>query len=211
MQIINRKALLAEILTRAATQKRLIVAITGAPAAGKSTLAEELAREINSGDGAETTAIVVPMDGFHYDNMILDARGHRARKGAPFTFDVDGFSTLLDRLKNADHDVAIPVFDRAMDLARAGADIVTTKHRILLVEGNYLLLNQPEWCDLKQYFDLSIFLKVPYATLEQRLIQRWLDHGADYSAAQTRALANDIPNAELVMEQSLPADFILQD
>lgn len=211
MQIINRKALLAEILARATTQKRLIVAITGAPAAGKSTLAEELAREINSGDGAETTAIVVPMDGFHYDNMILDARGHRARKGAPFTFDVDGFSALLARLKNADHDLAIPVFDRTMDLARAGADIVTPEHRILLVEGNYLLLNQPEWCDLKQYFDLSIFLKVPYPTLEQRLIQRWLDHGADYASAQTRALANDIPNAELVMEQSLPADFILQD
>lgn len=208
-QIINRKALLLEILARAATQKRLIVAIAGAPAAGKSTLAEELCKEINT--DVEMPAIVVPMDGFHYDNMILDARGHRSRKGAPFTFEVEGLSTLLARLKAADHDVAIPVFDRALDLARAGAAIVTTKHRILLVEGNYLLLNQPSWRALGHYFDLSVFLNVSLPVLEQRLIQRWLDYGADYETAKTRALANDIPNAELVMAQSLQADFILQD
>lgn len=208
-QIISRKALLPEIMARAATQKRLIVAITGAPAAGKSTLAEELCQEINA--GVEMPAIVVPMDGFHYDNMILDARGHRSRKGAPFTFDVDGFGMLLARLKAADQDVAIPVFDRVLDLARAGAAIVTPEHRILLVEGNYLLLNQSSWRELGFYFDLSVFLSVPLPVLQQRLIQRWLDYGADYEAAKTRAFANDIPNAELVVGQSLQADFILQD
>lgn len=209
-QIILREALLAEILARAAGKSRFIVAIAGAPAAGKSTLAEGLCREINAEIDGEP-AIVVPMDGFHYDNLILDARGHRSRKGSPHSFDAEGFSIILARLKAADGDVAIPVFDRSMDLARAGAAIVTAQHRILLVEGNYLLLNQPVWCDLPQYFDMSIFLQVPLETLENRLIQRWLDHGAAYEAAKTRALANDIPNAQVVVQHSQHADFILQD
>ena len=208
--IIKRETLAAEILHQAKGRDRLIVAIAGAPAAGKSTLAEALCREINAASVAPLS-VVVPMDGFHYDNVILDARGHRARKGAPHTFDADGFKILLSRLRNENTDIAIPVFDRAMDLARAGAALVTAQHHIVLVEGNYLLLDQPVWRDMRRFFDLSIFLDVPFATLEQRLIQRWLDYGADAEAAKARALSNDIPNARTVTEQSLPADFILQD
>ncbi len=208
--VIKREALAAEILARAKGRERLIVAIAGAPAAGKSTLAEALCQKINALSAAQPS-VVVPMDGFHYDNAILDARGYRARKGAPHSFDADGFRALLSRLKSETGDIAIPVFDRSMDLARAGAAMVTAQHQILLVEGNYLLLDQPVWCDLRQYFDLSIFLQVPLPVLEQRLIQRWLDHGADYEAARARALANDIPNAQTVTEQSGKADFILQD
>ena len=209
-QVMKCEALAADILARAKGRNRLIVAIAGAPAAGKSTLAEELCNDINRLSAVQQS-IVVPMDGFHYDNAILDARGYRARKGAPHTFDADGFRALLARLKNETGDIAIPVFDRAMDLARAGAAMVTVQHQILLVEGNYLLLNQPVWRDLRHYFDFSIFLQVPFSILEQRLIQRWLDYGADEQAARTRAFANDIPNAQTVVEQSQPADFILQD
>ena len=208
--VIKRAALVTEILKRAQGHKRFIVAIAGAPAAGKSTLAEALCTEINALSASETCA-VVPMDGFHYDNAILDARGDRARKGAPHTFDAAGFRVLLSRLKQESGDIAIPVFDRAQDLARVAAALVTPQHQILLVEGNYLLLDQPVWRDLRQYFDLSLFLDVPFATLEQRLIQRWLDHGVDMEAARKRALSNDIPNAQVVTQQSCPADFILQD
>lgn len=210
--VIKREELAANILASGQVkgQARFIVAIAGAPAAGKSTLAEALCAEINALSASELCA-VVPMDGFHYDNAILDVRGDRARKGAPHTFDAAGFKSLLSRLKQENGDIAIPVFDRAQDLARAGAALVTQKHQILLVEGNYLLLDQPVWRDLRQYFDLSIFLDVPFATLEQRLIQRWLDHGADAEAAKKRALSNDIPNAQTVTQQSFPADFILQD
>lgn len=210
--VIKRTELAAEIMARVQVkvQGRFIVAIAGAPAAGKSTLAEALCAEINA-LSASGLCVVVPMDGFHYDNAILDARGDRACKGAPHTFDVAGFKVLLSRLKQESGDIAIPVFDRAQDLARASAALVTSQHRILLVEGNYLLLDQPLWCDLQHYFDLSLFLDVPFATLEQRLIQRWLDHGADMGAARNRALSNDIPNALTVTRQSYPADFILQD
>lgn len=210
--VIKRTELAAEIMARVQVkaQGRFIVAIAGAPAAGKSTLAEALRAEINALSASEL-CVVVPMDGFHYDNAILEARGDRARKGAPHTFDAAGFKVLLSRLKQENGDIAIPVFDRAQDLARASAALVTLQHRILLVEGNYLLLDQPLWCDLQHYFDLSLFLDVPFSTLEQRLIQRWLDHGVDMGAARNRALSNDIPNALTVTQQSYPADFILQD
>ncbi|MDM7849737.1 nucleoside triphosphate hydrolase [Pseudochrobactrum kiredjianiae] len=210
--VLKRAELAAKILASRAAKRptRFIVAIAGAPAAGKSTLAEALCAEINTLSASEL-CVVVPMDGFHYDNAILDARGDRARKGAPHTFDAAGFRVLLSRLKQESGDIAIPVFDRSQDLARASAALVTSQHRILLVEGNYVLLDQPVWRDLRQYFDLSLFLDVPFATLEQRLIQRWLDHGADMDAARNRSLSNDIPNALTVTRQSYPADFILQD
>lgn len=211
MRNIDRNGLLDEILARSADGKRLMIAIAGAPAAGKSTLAEYLCHKINAQSGAEQPAIVVPMDGFHYDNLILDARGDRARKGAPHTFDIDGFAALLVRLQSNTHDVAIPLFDRALDMARAGAALVTRQHGIVLVEGNYLLLNQPSWRDLRSFFDLSIFLDVPLPVLEQRLIQRWVDHGAELSAAKARALTNDIPNAQFVIQHTQEAEFILRD
>ena len=125
------------IRSKAGDASRYMVAIAGAPASGKSTLAENL-RDALMAEGE--TAIVVPMDGFHFDDRILNARGHRPRKGAPFTFDVPGFEVLLKRIKAREPDIAIPVFDRSMELSRAAADIVDEKARFILVEGNYLLL-----------------------------------------------------------------------
>jgi len=122
----------------AATQGRLIAARAGPPAAGKSTLAAQLAAQIGTG------AKGVPMDGFHYDEAVLHARGARDRKGAPDTFDAQGFFHLLRRLK-AEEEVAIPLFDRSLEISRAGADIVGPQDKILIVEGNYLLLKEAPW------------------------------------------------------------------
>lgn len=197
-----------EILTKLSNSDgRLIVAIAGPPGAGKSTFSEYLRDAINKG-GTEP-AVIVPMDGFHLDNAILDERGLRSRKGSPPTFDCAGFADLLGRLKNASEDVVIPVFDRTLDLARAGAAIVRADHRVLLVEGNYLLLDQQPWTKLTPFFDMTIFLEVPFAELERRLIQRWLDHGHTEVAARERALSNDIPNAELVVSTSRNANYVV--
>ncbi|WP_273726075.1 nucleoside/nucleotide kinase family protein [Brucella gallinifaecis] len=202
------ESLPAEILTKLSNSDgRLIVAIAGPPGAGKSTFSEYLRDAINKG-GTEP-AVIVPMDGFHLDNAILDERGLRSRKGSPPTFDCAGFADLLGRLKNASEDVVIPVFDRTLDLARAGAAIVRADHRILLVEGNYLLLDQQPWTKLTPFFDMKIFLEVPFAELERRLIQRWLDHGHTEVAARERALSNDIPNAELVVSTSRNANYVV--
>lgn len=205
---------------------RLLVGIAGAPASGKSTLAQWLVDHINSDISETKPAVVVPMDGFHLDNAILDERGVRAVKGAPQTFDAVGFYSLLQRLSESvpepaqktDNDksarsdgiIYIPVFDRAMDLARCAASAVESHHRIIVVEGNYLLLNRPVWRDLASCLDLRVLLDVPLATLEERLIKRWIDHGFDQQEAKTRALSNDIPNAHVVTQESSSAHLVLK-
>jgi len=172
------------------------VALVGAPASGKSTLAEALAQ-------MDPSIQVVPMDGFHFDNAVLEARGTLARKGAPFTFDADGYAALLTRLRTQpDRDIAVPVFDRELDLARAGGALITPGHRFLIAEGNYLLLDGPAWTQMTGLFDLTIMLTADMDVLSSRLIDRWLGYGLDPEQARARALSNDIPNAELFISEA---------
>jgi pantothenate kinase len=188
---------------KAQAHTRFIVGIAGPPGSGKSTMGETLRDALRT---QGESAIVVPMDGFHFDDAVLNARGHRPRKGAPFTFDVAGFEVLLKRVKAREPDIAIPVFDRTMELSRAAADIVTDEAKFILVEGNYLLLNQSPWDRLKPLFDFTIFLDVPEAELERRLMKRWLD--LDFTEERARAwiASNDMPNIRTVRALSGEAD-----
>lgn len=183
-------------------QGRLLVAIAGPPGAGKSTLAEGLADQIAG-------AVVVPMDGFHLDNRVLEARGLLPRKGAPETFDVAGFTALVARLRG-EGEVVIPVFDRSRDIAVAGARVIGPDARVLLIEGNYLLLDEAPWRGLADYWDLTIGIEVPIEVLEARLTQRWHDYGLDEAAARARALGNDIPNARRVVAGSFAPDVVVR-
>jgi pantothenate kinase len=202
-------ASLARILVeQAAGAERYMVGIAGAPASGKSTFAEKLHEDLTQ---AGQTAVIVPMDGFHFDDVVLNARGHRARKGAPHTFDARGFIHLLGRIKAREPDIAIPVFDRSMELARAGASIVGAATKFILVEGNYLLLQQEPWQNLRAMFDLSVYLDVPQAELEQRLVKRWLDHGFDLDYATNWIASNDGPNISTVINQSGKADIVISN
>ena len=203
---MNEAGLFATIMARASGRERLIVAIAGAPGSGKSTLAERLREKIVA--SGERVA-VVPMDGFHFDDRVLVARGLLTRKGAPETFDVAGFRHLMMRLRAREADVAIPVFDRSIELARAGAAIVPAETRIILAEGNYLLLDEAPWDSLAGDFDLTVWLDVPVDELERRLVRRWLDHGFAPDKARDKALSNDIPNARRVAAGSRKADFTL--
>lgn len=200
-------AILAAISKRKREGMRFIVAIAGAPGAGKSTLAEALVVALNA-DHASRGAIL-PMDGFHLDNALLGERGLLDKKGAPETFDADGFASVLARLRLADGDVVVPVFDRQMDVARAGGRLIGKETEIIVVEGNYLLLGTPEWGKSRGDYDLSVFIDVPLSTLKQRLIQRWLDNGHSRDSARLRALTNDIPNAIRVIDFSLNADVTI--
>ncbi len=149
------------------------------------------------------------MDGFHLDNRILDDLGLRTRKGAPETFDLDGFMTLLRRLERGEPDIFIPVFDRSQDLSIAGARRLTADRQVVIIEGNYLLFDEPVWRDLMPFWDLSIWIETPEAVVRERCIARWLEHGHSAQAAQSRAESNDIPNAKRVLEKRLAADITL--
>jgi pantothenate kinase len=194
--------LAALIRAHAQTQGRFLVALAGPPGAGKSTLAAELVAAL----GADAKA--VPMDGFHYDDAVLHARGARDRKGAPDTFDVHGFLHLLRRLRVED-EVAIPLFDRDLEISRAGAAIVTPDDRILVVEGNYLLLNEAPWTEAALLFDMTVWIDVPEAELDRRLVARWAHYGKTPAEARAWIDGNDMPNIRRVTLGSRPADYTL--
>lgn len=197
---------LALEITQRMTGARLLVALVGAPGSGKSTLSDALRAELVERHGL--SAEIVPMDGFHYDNAILDARGWRARKGAPHTFDADGLAATLVRLRQLPpSDIAVPVFDRKRDVSLASARIISKSVEVLLVEGNYLLLDQTPWSNLAALFDVTIKIDCPRAVLEQRLMARWLDLDMTEAEARLKVASNDLPNADLVLSSSGPADL----
>lgn len=183
--------------------RRRLVAVTGAPASGKSTLADELAKRLIL---AKRQAVVVPMDGFHLDNRLLEARGLLPRKGAPETFDGDGFVRLVKALK-AGGEVIAPVFDRTRDLAIAGAVAVPAEAEFVIVEGNYLMFDEQPWSALAPLWDVSARLDVPMPELRARLIHHWLSLNYSRAVATRRAEGNDIPNAQRVIDRALPCDF----
>lgn len=208
---VDQLSRLTELLVaRFDASRRYLVAIAGPPGAGKSTLAEQLAPALNA-KLRHAPAIVVPMDGFHYDDGLLEARGLRAKKGAPETFDADGFLALLRRLKNETTPIAIPVFDRTLEISRGSARIVEPEHRLLVIEGNYLLLDRPIWRELKPLFDLTIVLRPSLKTIETRLVDRWLGFGFERDAAIIKAQGNDLANARIVLEESARADIEFTD
>lgn len=194
------------ILAESAAFTRYIVAIAGPPASGKSTLTDKLHQRLATQASVQT----VPMDGFHFDNAVLEKRNRLDRKGAPDTFDVAAFKRLLNDLQDQHEPLAVPVFDRQLDLSRGSAQIIEPDDHIILVEGNYLLTNTDPWNLPADQFNLTMFLKPPPETLEQRLIQRWLDHDHSLSQAQARARHNDLPNAEYVIRNARRADIEFQ-
>lgn len=204
---ITPDALVAAIAARR-NARRLVVAVAGAPGSGKSTFVERLRDRLNAASPGSSD--ILPMDGFHFDDIVLEARGDRLRKGAPHTFDVDGLAVMLDRLRTGDgRNVAVPVFDRVIEIARAGARIIAASTPIILVEGNYLLFDDPAWAPLRQRFDMTVMLAVPEAVLQARLTERWVGYGLEGAALRDKLEGNDLPNMRLVLEKSVPADFMV--
>ena len=209
---------MTEILTLAGLADRLLVDCGHAgassrwparPGSGKSTAAEHLLALLDAARPGR--ADIVPMDGFHLDDRVLDARGDRARKGAPHTFDIDGFQTMLERLcRDEGRDIAVPLFDRAIETARAGARIIAATTRIVLVEGNYLLLDAPGWRDLASLFHVTVMIDAPEASLVERLHRRWRELGYDDAALAAKMEGNDLPNMRLVLDRSRAANVVVR-
>jgi pantothenate kinase len=181
---------------------RRIIAVAGAPASGKSTFAQALAQHA-------PMACVVPMDGFHYSNEILKARGLLSKKGAPNTFDVEAFIALVKAIRSGGT-IEFPTFDRIKDCVVKQGGRLPAQTQTVIVEGNYLLLDNKPWSDLVRLWDLTLLLDVAIPVLRQRLIARWLDNGHDLDAARLRVSNNDIPNAQTIIDHSCSADLVIK-
>jgi pantothenate kinase len=198
---------LVAIIAERGAKSRSITAVAGPPGAGKSTLADLVVEKLNAADPG--SAAVFPMDGFHYDDLVLVPRGLRPRKGAPETFDVAGFSHMLGRLRaNAEREIAVPVFDRAIEIARAGGRMIPQSVRHLVVEGNYILLRSGDWADLHRHYDTTVLIHVPEAELRRRLEERWKDLAPEAFALKLDV--NDLPNGRLVMTESAEPEFVFR-
>lgn len=187
---------------------RVIAALAGAPGSGKSTVAERLCDLLNSGQPGG--AAVLPMDGYHYDDLHLVPAGLRPRKGAPETFDVGGLYHTLKRLRARDEDfVAVPVFDRDIEIARAGARMIRADVPVIVAEGNYLLLGPEPWARLRPMFDVAVLVDVPEAVLRERLTARWRHYDLTPAEIAWKLDGNDLPNGRFVMAESRGEDFRL--
>jgi pantothenate kinase len=184
----------------AAAGRRVVLGITGPPGAGKSTLAERVVAEL----GPQRAALV-PMDGFHIADALLVSAGMRGRKGAPETFDRQGFAAALQRLRRADHTVYLPRFDRDIEDSTAAAIAVPADIPLVVVEGNYLLL----WEDVRSQLDESWYLDVAVAERQQRLVGRRLGLGFDEAEARRWALGSDERNALVIAGTRKLADVVL--
>ena len=198
---------LTSVVRERGASVRSITAIAGAPGSGKSTLAERLAARLN--DGEPGSAAVLPMDGYHFDDMVLVPRGLRPRKGAPQTFDVSGLAHMLGRLReNRETEIAVPVFDRDLEIARAGARMIPSSVRHLIVEGNYLLLAAAPWSALHGLFDTTVMIDVAEAELRARLVARWEGYGLSQAEVMEKLEGNDLPNGRLVTTTSIEPEFV---
>jgi pantothenate kinase len=201
-------ASILQVVRQRGQSARSLTAIVGAPGAGKSTLAEAVVGTLN--EEAPDSAAGLPMDGYHFDDKVLVPRGLRPRKGAPDTFDVAGFYHMLERLKRNDEpEIAVPVFDRELEIARAGARLIPRSVRHLIVEGNYLLLDRPGWSSLRELFDTTIMIAVSETVLRQRLMERWQSYQLPPDEITAKVETNDLPNGRLIMSASVPAEFFI--
>lgn len=210
MEAVIDLAGLAAQLTERARQGRVIAAIAGAPGSGKSTVAEKLCALLN--DAVSGTAAVLPMDGYHLDDMLITPLGLRPRKGIPETFDPDGLYHMLLRLRTNDvAQVAVPVFDRDIEISRAGARHIPSTVSVVVVEGLYLLLKQPPWPRLRPLFDLAVMVDVPEQVLRDRLTARWVGYGLSPEEIDWKVNGNDLPNGRFVRTESAQADYLLKN
>tara|TARA_B100000963_G_C22589281_1_gene654664 strand:- start:414 stop:998 length:585 start_codon:yes stop_codon:yes gene_type:complete len=188
-------------------QKRYFIALAGPPASGKSTISKKLNEDLNI-KGFQSG--ILQMDSFHFDDAILKSKNLLPRKGSPDTFDVMGLKNFLIRLSN-ESEVVIPIFDRSLELSRSSAFTITENKKIIIVEGNYLLLNSHPWNTLRDYFDSSIMIYCEEPILEKRLIERWKGFDLNQDQINQKVYENDLPNGVRVIKNSIEADYYLEN
>ncbi|MFG2636559.1 nucleoside/nucleotide kinase family protein [Streptomyces sp. NPDC048362] len=189
--------------------RRAVLGVAGSPGAGKTTLAEHLVRALNAGEDPPWAALV-PMDGFHLADAELDRLGRRDRKGAPDTFDPAGYAALLRRLReNTGEVVYAPGFERVLEQPIAGAIPVAPSARLVVTEGNYLLLREGSWGRVRPCLDEVWFCEVAEDERIRRLVARHEEFGKDREAAVAWVMGTDQRNADLVATTRGRADLVV--
>jgi pantothenate kinase len=198
----------ADLVERASallSRERALLGICGAPAAGKSTFAQRLVAELGP------SSVYVGMDGFHLAQVELNRLGRTARKGAPDTFDAAGYVNLLRRLRSRPPDEVVyaPGFRRDLEEPIAGAVPVPPSVRLIVTEGNYLLLADPPWRYVRDLLDEVWFLDPPEDARHQWLIDRHRAYGRTLAEARERTFGSDERNAVLINATRSSADLIV--
>ena len=188
--------------------RRIAIGLAGGPGTGKSTLAAELVTMLNAVNPG--SARLVPMDGFHMKHAKLEAMGQVDYKGAPHTFEGAEFVNFLHHLKAAKTDVSGPLYSRKIEDVVESAFTVSADVRVLVVEGNYLLLTEGPWAGIKPLLDYSVFIDVPRDIVKARLLKRHGEEGL-FSEERNRAHIerNDLPNYDLVCLSQDRADVVI--
>jgi pantothenate kinase len=190
----------------------VIIGVVGAPGAGKTTLVEQLMEHLNTGNAQPESQrhAHVPMDGYHLADVELTRLGKLDRKGAPDTFDAHGYAALLRRLGEPRRAVVYaPGFERSLEQPLAGAIPVYPSASTILTEGNYLLLDEPGWREVRKqcteiwYCDQDDDLRV------ERLTARHIRFGKTPAAAAEWVQQVDEPNARLIRSTRERADLLV--
>jgi pantothenate kinase len=189
---------------------RTVIGITGPPGAGKSTLSSAIVEAVQR--EAPGSCVLVGMDGWHLANDVLTRLGTVARKGAPDTFDGAGYVDALERLRRQRHDdppIWLPEFRRSIEDAVAGAVEVRPEHRLIVTEGNYLLLDTAPWDRVRSMLDMCWYVDVPDELRLERLAARHAHFGRSLDEAEHRARVVDQSNAALVEAVAGRADAVV--
>jgi pantothenate kinase len=202
-QAALRSLIASEVARLQATagDRRIIIGLVGCPGVGKSTVSDLVLTQLGQ------SAQVVAMDGFHLSNAALSSLGHAERKGAPDTFDRDGFAHLVGRMRADDCTVWAPVFHREIEESIAAEREVSSRHRALIVEGNYLLL----WPECAAHLDACWYLEAADdADRVQRLVDRHVSFGRSQREAVEWVNRSDEANARVIEATRSEADLVIR-
>lgn len=184
---------------------RVLIGIVGKPGAGKSTVTAKLKELLPA---SETK--VLSQDGYHLSNSQLQELGRTDRKGAPDTFDPQSFTNLLKRVaQDSQNEIYFPIFHREIEESIAAEGVITPETKIVLVEGNYLLLRSHGWGDVATYLDETWYLKIDDELRLKRLVARHIEFGKEPDFAHAWAHGTDEVNAKIIETTSERADAFL--
>jgi pantothenate kinase len=188
---------------------RVAIGVAGAPGAGKTTLAEDLVAAL-AAQLTDAAVAHLPMDGYHLADVQLDALGLRGRKGAPETFDGHGYLATMTRLRSGDPaTVYVPGFERVLEQPVAAAIAIPASARVVVSEGNYLLLDDDPWPRVRALFDEVWFVDLTDRERVRRLVARHTEFGKEPGAAEAWVIGPDQANADRVLATRDRADLVI--